>query len=1085
MNLEIRLLGPVELRVDGRPLAPAGPKSRALLGILALQAHRAVALEELIDGLWGERPPASAGKNLQLYVSQLRKLLADEGVPAMIATRGRSYELRVEPDAVDVLRFERLLAEAIQAQEAGSAGSAARAALALWRGPPLADVASEPFAALERRRLEELRLTALELTIEQDLVAGRHREAIAELDALLAQHPRRERLRGLRMLALYRSGRQAEALEDYREARRALVDELGIEPGRELRELQAAVLRQDPELDPGPLLSRRHRGRLFAGEATPLVGRVRELAMATEALADRGCTIFGAAGVGKSRMAAELARVAAGGASVEHVIATESARALPFGAFAHLLPADPAAAANPIPAVIAAVRERSAGSAAIVLVDDAHFLDAASAALVLALANTGTARLVLTARSDVPLPDAIVALWKDAGLLRLDLQPLAADEVAELVDAFLGGPADATLQRRAFELSEGNPLYVREFLADAEASGALARADGLWRLSGERPRLTRLRELIGVRTGGLSPPGRRALELLAIFSPLALAELRDLAGSAAIEELERRGLAVVGGGGEQTVALAHPLHGEVVRDELPAEAACRLRRELADALVARPNLTQLELVRAATWKLDAGEPDAELCLLASRSALLNVAGVPGAGWSGADPELALRLADAAGPGLEPALYAARALLVLDRFAEVEERLAPLEGAASEAGPELAAAYLRARALSLRWQGAGPQALELIERAARWEDGPDWSTLAASLRGWILFYDGRQASAVAELEPLTLQPGLAPAARLDLLVALVTALARLGLTDRCEALEPELAALAEELERAGIDTGWARYAVDGLVRGEAARDLSATVQRLVAAMERAAGRGDEGLAAGLGWTAGRAELIRGHALDAARLLEQAAGGLAVGDPRTALGLCLADLARAHAIRGDVVAAEAALARADAAAGDRPAFRRLALELVAARAWVEAARGRPAAGREKLLALAQTTGEDLAMQLEATHGALRLGAPPRACAEGLAVLAERMQSELACACAGHARALVLGDGRAQLEAAQRFAELETDLLCAEAAAGAARVLREEGTEALAQEAAVLAATHAARCQGARTPALAQAEDLLALA
>ena len=185
MNLEIRLLGPVDIRIDGRPLALVGSKPRALLGMLALQANRAVSVERLIDGLWGDRAPASAAKNVQLYVSQLRRLLSHEAGAATIATRGRSYELRVEPDAVDVVRFERLLAEAVRAQEAGRDASAARAALALWRGPPLADVAGEPFTAFERRRLEELRLTALELAIEQDLFAGRHQEAIAELDALL------------------------------------------------------------------------------------------------------------------------------------------------------------------------------------------------------------------------------------------------------------------------------------------------------------------------------------------------------------------------------------------------------------------------------------------------------------------------------------------------------------------------------------------------------------------------------------------------------------------------------------------------------------------------------------------------------------------------------------------------------------------------------------------------------------------------------------------------------------------------------------------------------------------------------------
>ena len=1239
MTLEVCLLGPVEARVGGRPVALVGAKPRAVLAMLALEANRVVSLERLIDGLWGERPPASAAKNVQLYVSQLRRLLSGAGGAVTIATRGRGYELRVESDAVDVARFEHLLAETERAREAGAPSSAARAALGLWRGAPLADVAGEPFAASEVRRLEELRVRALELAIEDDLAAGRDLEAIGELDSLVAHYPWRERLHGLRMLALYRLGRQAEALEAYHEARRALTERLGIEPGRELRELQAAILRQDRGLDLRPALpvgtvtflvaeversprpraergaagyaealeqarrrvrecavrhggvevatqddsffvafasapeaaamasellealalgplqlriglhtveARRtageyvghdvqlagricaaaHAGQvllsqatrdlvdvetrdlglhrledldsaerlyqlgdrrfaalrtlgLFGGVPPPLIGRAEELAMASEALAERGCALVGAAGVGKSRLAAEAARLAAGGAAVERVIATESARALPFGAFSHLLPADPAAAASPIPAVIGALRERSPARPAIVLVDDAHFLDPASAALVLALASTGAARPLLTVRSGVPLPDALVALWKDRGLLRLDLQPLARDEVGELVDAFLGGPADGAVHRRAFELSEGNPLYVREFLADAGRSGALARADGVWRLSGERPRLERLRELIAARTGDLTPAARRGLELLALCSPLALAELRDLAGSDAVEELERAGLAVVAGG-EETVALAHPLHGEVVRDELAPEARRRLGRELAATLVARPSLAPLDLVRAATWKLDAGEPDPELCLRACRSALLNVAGVPGTGWGGADPGLALRLADAAGPGLEPALHAARALMTLDRFAEVEERLAPLEPEAAGAAPGLAGAYLRTRALSLRWRGAGPKALELIERAAGWQDGPDWAALGASLRGWILFYDGRHARAVAELEPLAATPGLAPGARLDLLVALVTALNRLGLIDRCEALEPEIQALADELDRAGIETGWARYAVDSQARVDGARGLPAVAERLAAGIERAEARGDEALAGGLGWAAGRLELIRGHTADAARILERATAGLAVGDPKTALGLCLADLSRTHAIRGDAEAAAAALARAQAAAGERPAFRRLALELGGARAWVQAARGRPTAGQRELLAVGEDAGEDLAIRVESAYAALRLGAPPRVCAERLAPLAERMHSDLASACAAHASAHAHGDGRAQLQAARRFAELEVDILCAEAAAGAARTLREEGRQASAREAAALAARHAGLCQGARTPAMSQPEE-----
>jgi WD40 repeat protein/DNA-binding SARP family transcriptional activator len=235
--MRISLLGPVEAAVDGGAVALGGPKERSLLAMLALEAGTTVPVERLIDGLWGEEPPATAGKLVQLYVSHLRKAMAAGGKDGAIVTRGRGYELDLPREQVDVGRFERLLAQ-----------GAAREALALWRGPPLADVAAEPFAAAQLHRLEELRTVALELAIEQDLEAGRHREVLPELEALLAQEPLRERLHALRMLALYRAGRQAEALDAYRKARATLVEEIGIEPGPELRQLQEAILRQDPEL---------------------------------------------------------------------------------------------------------------------------------------------------------------------------------------------------------------------------------------------------------------------------------------------------------------------------------------------------------------------------------------------------------------------------------------------------------------------------------------------------------------------------------------------------------------------------------------------------------------------------------------------------------------------------------------------------------------------------------------------------------------------------------------------------------------------------------------------------------------------
>jgi ABC-type transport system substrate-binding protein/DNA-binding SARP family transcriptional activator len=235
--MEIRVLGVLDAHSeDGHVIALGGTKQRATLAMLALHVNEPVSSDRLIEALWGEEAPASAQKMVQLYVSQLRKLLGDGD--GQIVTRGRGYELRLGAEQVDAVRFERLV-------EAGDADEA----LALWRGHPLDDLADEPFAAAEIRRLEELWLRAREIAIDQALAAGRHQEVVGELDELVAAHPLRERLHAQRMLALYRCSRQAEALEAYRTAREVLVNEIGVEPGRELRELHEAILQQDPALD--------------------------------------------------------------------------------------------------------------------------------------------------------------------------------------------------------------------------------------------------------------------------------------------------------------------------------------------------------------------------------------------------------------------------------------------------------------------------------------------------------------------------------------------------------------------------------------------------------------------------------------------------------------------------------------------------------------------------------------------------------------------------------------------------------------------------------------------------------------------
>jgi DNA-binding SARP family transcriptional activator len=243
--IEFRLLGPLEVIEHDRSLELGGAKPRSLLAILLLHANQVLSTDRLIDELWGASPPATAAKSLQVMVSKLRKKLGE----SRLATHPPGYVLRVEPAALDLARFEQLVGEARQAAPE-SAARKLRQALALWRGPALADLAYEPFAQGEIARLEELRLAALDQRIDADLATRRHAELVGELEALVAEHPLHERLRCQLMLALYRSGRQADALDAYRAARRELTEELGLEPGEELKRLEQAILRQDPALDP-------------------------------------------------------------------------------------------------------------------------------------------------------------------------------------------------------------------------------------------------------------------------------------------------------------------------------------------------------------------------------------------------------------------------------------------------------------------------------------------------------------------------------------------------------------------------------------------------------------------------------------------------------------------------------------------------------------------------------------------------------------------------------------------------------------------------------------------------------------------
>ena len=315
--MEFRILGALEVVVEGKPLPPGSRQQQAILAQLLIEAGRVVPAEQLIDELWADSAPRAARNTLHTYVARLRKLLGRE----RLETRPPGYLLRVAAGELDARNFERLVADGRRALAGGNLAAAEtfEDALRLWRGPCLVNLSGYRFADAARVRYEELRLEALELRADAALAQGRHAELISDLERVLGEHPLRERAWSQLMLALYRSGRQADALAAYHRARRVLTDELGLEPGPELRDLEQRILHQEPTLAPpavGPAAPATSRPQLtpmarhnLPAQLTRFIGRTAELGRLSELLAEaRLVTLTGAGGSGKTRLAVEVAR---------------------------------------------------------------------------------------------------------------------------------------------------------------------------------------------------------------------------------------------------------------------------------------------------------------------------------------------------------------------------------------------------------------------------------------------------------------------------------------------------------------------------------------------------------------------------------------------------------------------------------------------------------------------------------------------------------------------------------------------------------------------------------------------------------
>lgn len=639
--VEVAVLGPVEVTAAGARLDLGTPKQRALVAGLALARGRAVSVDGIVDLLWGDQPPPGSIATLQGYVSALRRVLepgrARRAPATVLVTEAPGYALRVADDAVDAVRFEReVTAEHHRLQALGGLGAPglgsealteaiARidAGLARWRGTPYGELGDAAGVEAERHRLDELRLVALEDRAVAGLALGHHRTVSAELEALTDAHPLRERLWWLRALALTRSGRQADALETLRRVREVLDEELGLEPSAELRELQTAVLRQDPALDwvapeaapvvvvaPPPAVVPAARPTAPDPEAVapwPMVGRGAELEALEAALetAESGrarfAVVTGEPGIGKSRLAAELAALArARGARILVGQCSQDDGAPPLWPWRTVLrdlgagvdlgeAADTGGQFRQAELVAGALRASAAEAPTVVVLEDLHWADGATLRVLRIVAeSTEAARLLVVGTwRDSPAPTGALADLAETlarrHAVRVQLSGLDQEAVAAVVEGLTAARPSGSLAEDLRARTDGNPFFLVEY---ARLAGE--RAD-LATLLDEAHPPTAVGEVLGRRIGRLPEETVALLRAAAVVGRAF--DTPTLAAAARVEEDDVLDLvepALVAGlvreEGVDRFRFAHALVRDTLRSQMTASRLARAHARVADVL---------------------------------------------------------------------------------------------------------------------------------------------------------------------------------------------------------------------------------------------------------------------------------------------------------------------------------------------------------------------------------------------------------------------------------------------------------------------------------------------------------------------
>jgi len=806
----------------------------------------------------------------------------------------------------------------------------------------------------------------------------------------------------------------------------------------------------------------------------PLAGRrdeLREMARLFET-GGRGLILAGPAGVGKTRLALELlARVEAGGGRTIRVIGTRAASGIPLGAFASVLP-------PPSRGRGAGVDDRAyhlglcaqhlvaeaGGKKLAILVDDAHLLDDASATLVHQLATYAMAFVVITVRSDEPCSDPILALWKDDTLRRMEVGILSHPEMEEVLHAALGPSIDRGAVHRLATASGGNVLFLRELVQGALADGTLRFERGIWRLVGSFSPSSRLTEMVEARLSGFTPDERLLVDLLAVGEPLGASELQQFGNPAAAGDLERRGFLVSRTDGTRLlVRLAHPMYADVLKAKMPALR----RRELARLLVGMADATGStpgeDVLRIATWRLEAGGPqDPELLFEAATIARWRY-----------DFALAERLAVAAreaGAGFEAALLAAQLISLQGRGHDAEKLLAQLvdEATTDRQRGLVACARLDNDVFHL---GRIERGLAMAEAAEQEISDPEWRDNLAARRGAVVY--GTSGPKAHMQSFATLHERASGGAFVYASIISANCLARIGrLSDAQRTAERAY----EEQSKLNEHFDWYPW-THLFFRNEAlahAGRINEAVESAETLYQQALREGSPEQQAWFSWQLCKMSPDRGHFRSATQYGREAVTLFhQLGWPLFE-HFALIHLAIAHALTGDAAGATEALRR-DAAL-ELPPDCYYPVDREMADAWIAAANGdlRDAAARFRRAAEIGAEIDDRVGSAAALHALARIGQAPTA-AKGLSALTGEVEGDLIVVRAAHAEALSTGDAAALEGVTDRFEAMGATVLAAEAAADAAVLWRKQREPRRAARLETRAMALAKFCEDPATPAL----------